>query len=414
VVGTKPFQRLGAQVRERLGIPDLPLVLMPHPLGGISREDLDQRAELALPMLVQSLTSAVTAIAGAVEAPPAPPAEERHEVPDELEAINDYFLERGWSDGLPVIPPTPERVERYFRGTDLDPERILGEMPPKWGPASLRALATNAVMAGCRPAYFPVLIAAVEAVLDPDFNLLAIQATTHPVAPLLIVSGPIARSIELNSGSGCFGPGWQANATIGRALRLVLMNVGGARPGITDMSTQGQPSKYSYCIAENEAENPWESLHMARGFAREESVVTVFGGENPHNIQHHTSEHGSEILIGLAAKACALGANHITNRKFSQVVVALGPEHAAQIAGSGYSRADAQRFIYEHAQNPRERLQAARYLPDRDFPESIPAIRAPEDVLLLVAGGTGRHSCVIPSFGNTQAVSRKIEWKGPG
>src|SRR5262249_34726380 len=119
-------------------------------------------------------------------------------------------------------------------------------------------------------------------------------------------------------------------------------------------------------------------------------------------------------LMGLAAKACALGANHITNRKFSQVVVALGPEHAAQIAGSGYSRADAQRFIYEHAQNSRERLQAARYLPDRDFPESIPAIRSPEDVLLLVAGGTGRHSCVIPSFGSTQAVSRKIAWKGPG
>src|SRR5262249_24111947 len=161
--------------------------------------------------------------------------------------------------------------------TDGDPEQVLGMLPPRQGEATVEKLAINAVMAGCLPEYLPVLIAAVEAVADPDFNLDGVQATTHPVAPLIVVNGPLARRLNINSGYNCFGQGFRANATIGRAMRLVLMNVGGGLPGTGDRSTQGSPSKFSYCIAENEEANPWEPLHVERGFPRDVSTVTVSG-----------------------------------------------------------------------------------------------------------------------------------------
>ncbi|MCH9018349.1 MAG: hypothetical protein IIB89_11395, partial [Chloroflexi bacterium] len=189
---------------------------------------------------------------------------EHIEMVDEFEAVQRMYLERGWTDGLPVVPPTPERVETMLAAAGLPPGDVLAELPPTWGAATVEKLAVNAVMAGCLPEYLPVLIAAVEAISDPVFNLYAIQATTHPCAPLMIINGPIRSALGLNSSSGAYGPGWRANATIGRALRLVLLNVGGAHPGVGDMSTQGAPSKFSYCVAENEEENPWQPLHVDR------------------------------------------------------------------------------------------------------------------------------------------------------
>ena len=153
---------------------------------------------------------------------------ERLEVDDDFEAVQDLYLERGWTDGLPVVPPTTERVEAMLAATPLSPQDIIGEIPPNWGSATVEKLAVNAVMAGCRPEYLPVVIAAVEAMCDEVFNLYAIQATTHPCAPLIIVNGPICEELGLHGGSGAFGPGWQPNATIGRAVRLVQLNVGGA------------------------------------------------------------------------------------------------------------------------------------------------------------------------------------------
>src|SRR2546428_5660489 len=203
------------------------------------------------------------------------------EVDDSPEALLAAFCEREWCDGLPVVPPTEERV-RAMLGEALA-ERSLGAMPPLWRQATLEKLAVNAVMAGCEPAYFPVVVAAVEAMLEPAFNLYGVQATTHPVAPLLIVHGPIARELGVHAGSGCFGPGFRANATIGRAIRLILMNLGGAWPGRYDMATQGSPAKFTYCIAEREDASPWGPLRAG------ESAVTVFGGEAPHNVNDHVS-----------------------------------------------------------------------------------------------------------------------------
>ena len=235
---------------------------------------------------------------------------EHIDVVDEFEAVQSLYLEHGWTDGLPVVPPTPDRVETMLSATDLPPQHVLAELPPTWGAATVEKLAVNAVMAGCLPEYLPVLVAAVEAISDSAFNLYAIQATTHPCAPLVIINGPIRSLLGLNSSSGSYGPGWRANATIGRALRLVLFNVGGGYPGVGDMSTQGAPSKFSYCVAENEEENPWQPLHVDRGFRPDQSTVTVLAGEPPHNINDHSGRSAEDILTIIAGAMAVTGANN--------------------------------------------------------------------------------------------------------
>lgn len=331
------------------------------------------------------------------------------EVDGDFEAVQRLYLERGWSDGLPIIPPTPERVAAMLDGSGLPTGRVLGEIPPNWGAATVEKLAINAVMAGCLPEYMPVLTAAVEAICDPAFNLYAIQATTHPCAPLLIINGPIRKALDLNSSSGAFGPCWRANATIGRAMRLVLLNVGGAHPGVGDMSTQGAPSKFSYCVAENQEENPWQPLHVERGFRPDQSTVTVVAGEPPHNINDHSGRTAGDILTIVAGAMAVTGANNAYTG--GETVLALGPEHAATIANDGFSKADAVEWLRLRALIPLERytndtlLERYRTIPD----EPIPMVRDLEDLIVIVAGGPGKHSSWIPTFGgSTHSVTREI------
>ena len=181
------------------------------------------------------------------------------DLPDSFEAINDYFYEQGWTDGLPIVPPTRERVDKMLAGMAWrDADELIAVIPPAMGQATLTKIATNCVMAGCRPEYLPVVVAAIEAVSEPAYGLAHRQTTTHAGAPLVIVNGPIVRQLRINYGTGVFGPGWRANATIGRALRLNLVNLGGAIPGEVDFCQHAHPGKYTYCIAEHEAANPWE------------------------------------------------------------------------------------------------------------------------------------------------------------
>jgi hypothetical protein len=332
------------------------------------------------------------------------------EVDDAPEALLEAFVERGWCDGLPIVPPTSERVRAMLGAAD--PTRSLGPMPPLWREATLEALAVNAVMAGCRPEYLPVVVAAVEAMLDPAFNLYGVQATTHPVAPLVIVNGPYGRAIGLHGGSGCFGPGFRANATIGRAVRLILMNVGGAWPGRHDMATQGSPAKFSYCVAEHEAASPWGPL-------QEGDTVTVYGGEAPHNVNDHCSTSAAGILTTVAHTAATLGSNVGWYLAQSQLLLVLGPEHAQAIAADGLSRADVQRFVYEQARLPLGTLKLGGMWGMQDWPAWMMALRddearpprvpSPDDVLVIVAGGAGKHSSWQPTFGDaTRPVRRPI------
>ncbi|MEK6712236.1 MAG: hypothetical protein AABZ64_16835 [Nitrospinota bacterium] len=349
---------------------------------------------------------------------PIPLLNERLRVADTPEALLRLFEARGWGDGLPAVPPTPERVEKMIEGSGLGPGVELGVMPPRQGVATVETLAVNAVLAGCLPAYMPVLVAAVRAVLDPAFSLHAIQATTHPAAPLILVNGPIAGELGINGGYGCFGPGHRANATLGRALRLALLHIGGASPGALDRSTQGSPAKYTFCIAENEAESPWPPFHTERGFARERSAVTVIGAEGPHNVNDHVSHDAGGLLATLADTMAVMGSNNFYLR--GEVVAALGPEHAATLAGEGLSKAEVRRALHARARKSVRQLSRGGMWGMRDWPPAlealaqdpdamIPLVDRPEDILLLVAGGAGKHSAYLPTFGPTRSVTVPVE-----
>ncbi len=337
---------------------------------------------------------------------------------DEADVYDD-FVRRGWCDGLPIVPPTPERVRVMLATVSADPARSLGLMPPLWRDCTVEKIAVNAVMAGCLPEYFPVVLAATRAMLEPAFNLYGVQATTHPVAPLLVLNGPAAERIGMHAGSGCFGPGFRANATIGRALRLVLMNVGGGWPGRHDMATQGSPAKFSFAIAEAEGASPWAPLHVSRGFTAEQSVVTMFGGEPPHNVNDHVGTTAAGILNNVADVAATLGSNVGWYFSQSQLLVVLGPEHASTISSDGFTREDVQRFVFEHARLPLGRLKLGGMWGIHDWPlwmqkvtdetAMLPLVPSLDDVLVMVAGGPGKHSAVVPNCTFSRAVSRVVD-----
>jgi hypothetical protein len=337
---------------------------------------------------------------------------EMFEVTDDPEEVYRFFYEHGWTDGFPIIPPTEERVTRMLGGTKRDSADVLGTLPPSGNDATVGHIAINAVMAGCLPEYMPVLIAAVRALAEPELGLHNLQATTHPVAPLVIVNGPIRQRLNMNLGSNLFGPANRANATMGRAIRLILLNIGGAIPGILDLSTHGQPSKYSFCIAENEEENPWEPLHVEMGFDRSQSVVTVNGVENPHNINDHTAEDAEDLLTTIAASMATQGNNNILYQGGEPLLIPC-PEHARILAESGLSKAQVKQHLYEKARIPKkafsqkhQETQFSAYA-DQDL---IPVIQRPEDLMILVAGGPGKHTLFCPNYViRSHAVTKAIE-----
>ncbi len=330
-------------------------------------------------------------------------------VADSYETINNTFIENKWSDGLPIVPPTLEATERMLAGTTRNSEDVVAAVPPNWGEATVEIIAINAVMAGCLPDYLPLIITAVEVMCEKQFNLLGVQATTHPASILLIVNGPITRKLDINSKTGAFGPGWRSNATIGRAIRLILMNIGGAFPGQFSMTTQGQPSRYTFCIAENEEENPWEPLHVERGFKASTSTVTVCAAENPHNINEHTAVTAEEILTTIAGSMATMGNNNIISQR-GEPILALGPEHASTIARDGFSKSDVKAFIHEKARIPRNRFHMRaikQYYANLDDNSLIPITKEKADIMVIVVGGPGKHSSFLPTFGG-RSITKAI------
>ncbi len=336
------------------------------------------------------------------------------EIEDSQEAVQDFFETQGWTDGLPIVAPTVSRVQEMYRYLDFAPSDVVATLPPLNGEATVQRIAINAVMAGCRPEYMPVLIAAVQAAADPAFNLNSVQSTTHPCSVAIIVNGALRKELSINSGHNCFGQGWRANSSIGRAMRLVLLNVGGGVPGQADKATQGSPAKFSFCAAENEELSPWEPNHVEHGFAAEDSTVTVISAEPPHNINDHVCTTAEQMLDSLVGSMKAIGSN---DQRYGSgnPVVAFGPEHAATVAGDGLSKADVRRYVWERASfpvRPAEALAGAPVDPMQTAdPRSSGRIaRAPEDIYVIVAGGAGKHSSWIPTFGLTATVMRRIEY----
>ena len=330
----------------------------------------------------------------------------------------ERWFDKGVTDGLPVVPPTRARVDAMLAGAPRARDELLGEMPPNYGRLTVEKAAVNAVMAGCRPDYFPVVIAAADCACDPAFNLHGVATSTHFSAPLIVVHGPIRPRIGLNSSFGVFGPGYRANATIGRALRLLMINIGGARPGEISMSTFGHPGRYTYCIGEHEEASPWPPYHVARGLPAGSSAVTLFAGEAPHGISDHSSRSAKSLAGSIGWSMAGLwNSKHFP--LYSHTMLVVGPEHAKTFADDGWSREDLARALYETVRVPYRTL-----LPSEDhgegtnlrFGRTAPAPDAliskfpsVEEIHVVVAGGTaGRFSMAIPGWLGTRNGSRPV------
>lgn len=335
-------------------------------------------------------------------------------VPDDPVALIEHYEARGWGDGLPMIPPTEERVAAMLGDTAHDPDEVVAVLPPRSGQATRRMIAVNAVLAGCSPVHLPVLVAAVRALARPELNLRGVNATTHPVAPLLVVHGRAAIEGGYNGGIGAFGPGNRANAATGRALRLVLLHIAGAVPGPGDVSTQGGPAKYSYCVAENMDESPWGGYALEAGVDAP-SAVTIHCGEAPHNAHDMESADPAAILDKIASAMASTGQN---NAPISQAeyFVMLCPEHAAACAGAGWTRRHVSSYLHHRARLPAGVLRAAfalrawePWLQTLADDELAPMTEHPDNIKVMVVGGPGKHSSVIPSWGMTKSVTVPVE-----
>ena len=356
------------------------------------------------------------------------PRASRLEVRGSVMDINDHFYEQGWTDGLPIIPPTEDLVLEMLEASPLPAGQVLGKIPPLDGTVTVEKVAINAVMAGCKPDYIPVVLAAVKAALQPQLNVGSITTTTGGAAPVVIVSGPIARRLGIHSGTSVFGSGHRPNATIGRALRLVMRNLGGATAETMEKSTHGWPGKYTMCFAENEerlptargqVDAPWEPLHVDMGLSPESSSVTISAVRGIHTLVEASQESGLGVLETMASSMRAGGiSGYYYQARGASPVVVLSPEHADEIAGAGFSRKDVREFFFQHARIPLGELKdrghwGARSWPDEfegqadDFP--VPMVSTPDHYLVVVAGGDGRHSSWMPAWSATQRATEVIQ-----
>ena len=332
----------------------------------------------------------------------------------------EYYFDRGWTDGLPVVPPTPQKIAAMVDALGGDPRAEIARIAPRWGVLSCEVLAINMVMAGCKPEYAPIVKAAVLALADLSFNLNGVQATTHVASPLLIVNGPIAQQIGMNAGCNAFGSGNRANATIGRAIRLVMLNVGGGTPGDLDKSTLGHPGKYTYCVAENEAQSPFPPYHVENGYKALDSTVFVIAAEAPHSVTDHISGDPKGILDAMCSAMSTIASNNAVLSGHCAVV--LGLEHAETVAKHGWTRHDIRSYLWMYHGNRFDDLARGhrygnvynRNLPKwyrRDPDSRIPIVPSPENIHLFVMGGTaGRFSAFIPGWGHmSKPVLRAID-----
>ena len=332
---------------------------------------------------------------------------------DEIEAC----YARGWTDGLPVVPPTEERVVRMLQGTTRSADDIVAEIPPDRVVCSVEKIAINAVMAGCKPEYLPVVITAVEAACLDEFCMHGLLATTWFSSPVVIVNGPISRKIDINSGVNALGQGNRANATIGRALQLVIRNVGGGRPGGVDRSTLGNPGKYTFCFAENEADSPWESLSEERGFSKEASTVSLFAGDGVQGIIDQKSRNPESLARSFAA--CLRTVAHPKRMIGPVAMLVISPEHARVFKLAGWSKAKLKEELHALLQIPgKEVIEGANDIAEGmpgQFVDAVLPKFLPENLHIVHAGGkAGMFSAIISGWiasgqMGSQSVTKEIE-----
>jgi len=322
---------------------------------------------------------------------------------DEAAALEDLHR-KGCTDGLPVVIPTPERVSRMVLASGQETDMVLGTMGPGQGVATMEKVAIAAVMAGCLPDYMPIFVAAVKAVIDPLFDLTEMQATTHCTAPLIIVNGPARHTCgPVASGYGALGPGHRANASIGRALRLAMINIGGGRPGSSDMALLGHPGKFTYCLAEDEENSPFPPMHVDLGYSEDDSVVTVIGAEAPHSVIFSADGDDTDAydyLLNVLAIGIANAATNNATLTSGSATVVLNPDHANLLSGAGLSRADIAGELHQRCRISHQELQrlVPAFAGSADAEGDRYAFTGPEQLLVLMAGGSGLYSMVMPSW----------------
>jgi hypothetical protein len=322
-----------------------------------------------------------------------------------LREVNRFFYKRGWTDGFPIIPPTEEEVAEMLTGTDWPADHLVAKIIHRLGKATIEKIAVNAVMAGALPTYMPVLIAGVQALLEPEAMFGTTEVSTGSWVPFWIINGPIRRDLHINSGQGALSPGDIANAAIGRAMGLVIKNIGGARKGVEDMGTYGNPGKYSMVTGENEEESPWEPLHVEHGFPKEDNTVTLtfptdFSGASPYGSD------ANGILRGILARLNA------PNRGLT---VMLNAQHAKALSEEGWTKKEIAAFLCEYARVPayQHQLFWGQWGPERVRPplnamDSVSILRSPENVRILVAGGVGGLALRLVTGGRSW-VTKKVQ-----
>ena len=334
---------------------------------------------------------------------------------DEWEASQQALA--GLGDGLPLVPPTPQRVEAMLKRNGVDADEVVVTLAPAFGEATWRGIAENAVMAGSLPEYLGVIAAALLAMAENEYNLLGIQTTTGSAAPVTIVNGPVSARIGLNAAGNALGPGVRANATIGRAISLVLRNIGGAKPGEMDMATLGHPGKYTFCFAENEEASPWPPLHATRGFSKGQSVVTVAGAAGIIEVVDSVSSNPEDLIRTFASSMVYAGSvGNMGMMGSGQPLVILPPEQALHFHQAGMSREDVQAALFKDAGLPldrlsqavRERVMSHRKTAGVDVQAPVRIATQASDILIVVAGGHGVKAAYIPTWGGSKAVSKPV------
>ena len=337
-----------------------------------------------------------------------------HEVPADPEAFLEFAERLGWGDGLPLIPPTAERVQAMLDTVVESPDTVVGIVEPRGGEATLEKVAINAVMAGCKPECLPVVLAAVRAVCQPRFNLYALNTTTCCATPALMINGPARHALGIECGYSCLGHNGRANATIGRALRLVMRNVGGSIPGGVSKSVFGQPGRLSLCFGEWEEKSPWAPFHVRRGFAPDDNVVTAHCATGTQDIADIWAETGEELIWVLAHSIDWIGNNKVlVPQEDGEMLLLLCPDFAYKIARDGLSIPDVQRLLHEHTRTPIERWHPNHWpkLEARGYVENgtVPLCASPDQFLIAVAGGeSGHHALNFCTFGLTWSVSERF------
>lgn len=397
-----------------VGAPDMAFALIPHPLGGIKLDEIRAKTTAVFPEIMKQSVAWKPNTAN-VSADRKPYPAEEFTFKGTVTDVTDLYYREKWSDGLPIVPPTAGRVKKMLAGTSRKPGEVLGVIPPRMGVVTVELAAVHAVMAGAKPEYLPVIIAAVQAILDPRHDWRSATTTTNPCAPLIVVNGPIIKELGIQYGTGAFGPGPAAspNATIGRAVNLIMDVVGGSQPPSPDKTTLGTPMSYTMVLGENEAANPWDTLSVQMGAKKGASTVTVFEVRSYVNFNLHEPNTAEGLLHPMAktiAPVVGLAENGFECKEGVKELLILSPEHADTIRKDGWDLGRVQKYLYENA-----RISMADFTvrnnnrkPGCRENEANPAVvKGPGNYLIMVAGGEGKHTVFLETT-RYDPVTREI------